>query len=150
MKVIFIKDLPKMGKRLELKDMPDGYARNFLIPKGYAIAATPAEIAKRDREVQSHEDKKHLEDSLVEANFKKAADETLIIKAHANSEGHLFSGITAKVICEHLLKDRRTAIPEKAVMLEHPIKTLGAHEIELKNKDKKMILHLLVEADKTK
>lgn len=148
MKVIFIKDLPKMGKRLELKDMPDGYARNFLIPKGYAIVATPAEIAKRDREVQATADKKNLEDSLVEANFKKAADETLIIKAHANSEGHLFSGITAKIICEHLSKDRRTEIPEKAVLLDHAIKTLGAHEITLQNKNKKLILHLLVEADK--
>ncbi len=148
MKVIFIKDLPKMGKRLELKDMPDGYARNFLIPKGYAIAATPAEIAKRDKEVKSTQDKKQLEDSLVEANFKKAADETLIIKAHANGEGHLFSGVTAKIICEHLSKDRRVEIPEKSVLLEHAIKTVGAHEIQLNNKGKKLILHLLIEADK--
>ncbi len=148
MKVIFIKDLPKMGKRLELKDMPDGYARNFLIPKGYAITATPAEIAKRDREVKTHLDIKSAEDSRVESNFKQAADETLIIKAPANSEGHLFSGITAKIISDHLKKDRHADVPEKAILLEHAIKSIGAHEVQLQNKNKKLILHILVEASK--
>ena len=147
MKVIFIKDVPKMGRRLEVKDMPDGYARNFLIPKGLAVVATPAEIAKRDREVQSHEDAKRLEDNLVEAHFKMAADETLIIKAHANSEGHLFSGVTAKLICDHLEKDRHIVIPEKAIKLKHAIKSVGAYEIELSYKDKKKKLHILVQAE---
>ncbi len=148
MKVIFIKDMPKVGKRLELKDIPDGYARNFLIPKGFAIPATTAEIARRDKEIKTHQELKKREDSLVEANFKQAADETLIIRTHANEEGHLFSGVTAKVICEHLAKDRQVEIPEKAIMLEHPIKTVGAHQVELKYKNEKKTLHILVEAVK--
>jgi large subunit ribosomal protein L9 len=150
MKVIFIKDVPKMGKRLEVKDMPDGYARNFLLPKGLVVLATPAEIAKRDREVQSHEDTKRLEDHLVESHFQKAADETLIMKAQANDEGHLFSGITAKIICEKLEKDRHVVIPEKSIKLEHAIKAVGAYEVELHYKDKKKVLHILVEAESKK
>ncbi|MEN9582240.1 MAG: hypothetical protein RL641_194 [Candidatus Parcubacteria bacterium] len=148
MKVIFIKDLPKMGKRQDIKDMPDGYARNFLIPKGFAIAATPAEIAKRDREVQSVQQSKALEDNLVESHFKQAADETLVIKVQANDEGHLFSGITAKIISERLETERRIIIPEKAIALEHAIKQTGAHEIQLRYKDKKKILHILIEPQK--
>ncbi len=150
MKVIFVKDVPKMGRRLEVKDMPDGYARNFLIPKGLVVVATPTELAKRDREVQSHEDAKRLVDSLVESHFKKAADETLVLKAQANEEGHLFSGITTKIICDHLETDRHVIIPEKAIKLDHPIKSIGAYEIELTYKDKKRTLHVLVEADKKK
>ena len=150
MKVIFIKDLPKMGKRLEVRDMPDGYARNFLIPKGFVVVATPAEIAKRDREVQSHVDTKKLEDSLVQSHFKTAADETLVIRAHANEEGHLFSGISTKIIVDLLEKERRIVIPEKAIMLEHPIKALGAYEIPLRYKEKNIVLHVLVETDNNK
>ncbi len=148
MKVIFIKDLPKMGKRLDLKEMPDGYARNFLIPKGFAIMATPAEIAKRDREVKAINDTKSAQTAEVESNFKNAADETLIIKAPANSDGHLFSGITTKIIAEHLKADRGAIVPEKAILLEHAIKSVGPHEVELQNKNKKLKLHILVEASK--
>ena len=146
MKVIFIKDVPKMGRRLEVKDMPDGYARNFLIPKGFVVAASAAELAKRDKEVNSRVEAKALEDSLVEAHFSKAADETLIIRVPTNDEGHLFSGITAKVICEHLEKDRHVVIPEKAIEIEHPIKAVGAYEITLHFKDKKKQLHILVQS----
>jgi large subunit ribosomal protein L9 len=145
MKVIFIKDVPKMGRRLEVKDMPDGYARNFLIPKGLVVAATPAEMAKRDREVQSREDSKALEDKLVEANFEHAADETLVIRMIANEEGHLFSAVTPRIIREHLENDRHVDLPEKAIVIEHPIKTVGPHVIQLQFKDHKKILHILVE-----
>lgn len=146
MKVILIKDVPKIGKRLDIKEIPNGYAMNFLIPRGLAILASPAEIAKRDKEVQSQKDSKALEDSLVESHFTKAADETLIIKMQANSEGHLFSGITAKMICEKLFSERHIDIPEKAIILEHHIKSLGPHEISLKYKDLRKTLHILVEA----
>lgn len=136
-----------MGRRQDVKDMPDGYARNFLIPKGYAVAATPSEVAKRDREVKAREDAKAQDDYTVASHFQKAADETLIIKAHANAEGHLFSGVTAKMLSEHLAKDRGVTIPEKAIILEHAIKSVGPHEIELRYKDKKKILHLLIKSD---
>lgn len=150
MKIILTKDVKKVGQKHEIKEVPDGYALNFLIPNKMAIIATNDAIEKRNREVKQHEDKIALESKLVETHFSNAADETLVIKAHANEEGHLFSGITAKVIREHLSLNRHIEIPEKAIYIEHPIKAVGPHTAELEYSGKKKTLHIVVESDTKK
>jgi large subunit ribosomal protein L9 len=148
MKVILQKDVPKIGQRLAIKEVPDGYAVNFLIPKGLAIAATAENLAKRDKEVSSREDAKALESKLVEAHFNKAADEALVISAPANEQGHLFKAVTTKMIVNLLSEKRNISIPESALVLEHPIKAVGPYEIPLVYKNQKKTLHVLIEKDK--
>src|SRR5258706_11763125 len=117
MKVILKKDVSKVGQRLDVKDVPDGYAFNFLIPNGLAIPATKDNLVLRDREVAMREETKATESKLVAAHFKKVGDEALVIKVPANDQGHLFKAVTAKTISEELKSRRDISLPEEAIIL---------------------------------
>ena len=145
MRIILKKDVSKVGQRLDVKEVPDGYASNFLIPNGLAIPATKENLAMRDREVATREETKNKELELVKAHFKKVGDEALVIEVPANDQGHLFKAVTAKTISQELKARRDIDLPEEAIILTEPIKSLGPHEVTLSYKDKKQKLHLLVE-----
>ena len=104
MKVILLQDVPKMGKKYEVKDVNDGYARNFLLPKKIAEIATPGALkqleTRREKEVKAVKEK----DSAIKQTLEKLKDFVLDIKEKANENGHLFAGIDAKRISEELKK----------------------------------------------
>ncbi len=148
MKVILTKDVPKVGQRGNVKNVPDGYAVNLLIPKGLAVAATAENLARHEKEMASRNEARALEAKLVEAHFTKAGDEVLVISAPANEQGHLFKAVNAKVIAAELDKKRNVSLPESAIVLDAPIKSVGPHTVQLHLKDKKQVLHILIEKGK--
>ena len=75
-------------------------------------------------------------------------DEALVISAPANEQGHLFKSVTAKTIAQSLSEKRGVEIPESAIAVDAPIKSVGPHEVMLSYKNKKQVLHLLIEAEK--
>lgn len=132
MKVIFIKDLKGQGKTGEEKNISDGYAKNFLIPKGYAIEATNANINDYKGKKDSENFKKQQEVEKAEALKKQLSEITLKISAKSGENGKLFGSITSKELSENLKQQHGLSIDKKKMILPDGIKNTGVHNVEVK------------------
>ncbi len=145
MRVIFLKDVPRVGKKHDIKDVNDGYAMNFLLPRKLAETATPkavAELEQRKREVVIE---REVQESLLVKNLEEVKNKVVTIKAKADDKGHLFSAITAKIISDEMRKAHIGDISPEFIALEKPVKMLGEFEIPILVKGKKSSFKLLVE-----
>lgn len=132
MKVIFIKDLKGQGKIGDEKNISDGYAKNFLIPKGYAIEATASNLNDLKGKKDSEKFKKQQEIEQAEAMKSKLSEITLTIKTKCGDNGKLFGSITAKDVADELKKQFNLAIDKKKISLPDGIKTVGTHKVDIK------------------
>lgn len=132
MKVIFIKDLKGQGKVGEEKNISDGYAKNFLIPKGYAIEATAANLNDYKGKKDSQEFKKQQEIEHAEALKESLKKVTLKISAKSGDNGKLFGSITSKELSAKLKADHKIDIDKKKFVLPDGIKTTGSFTIDIK------------------
>jgi large subunit ribosomal protein L9 len=132
MKVILKQDVKNLGKKETMIEVSDGYARNYLIPKGLAVEANSTNInimnTKKDAEKSKHE--KELANAKNIA--KQISDTTLAIKTKAGESGKLFGSITGKDIAEKLKKDYNIDIDRKKIIIDEAIKTTGTFDIEIK------------------
>lgn len=128
MQVIFLQDVKNVGKKGQIKNVPDGYARNFLLARKLATAATAGNVATAKQE----DDKKKLQLALgKQATQKQAAEidgKVITIKARAK-DGKLFGSITAKEIAAVMIKTGLN-VPEKAIAADH-IKDLGEKKVTI-------------------
>lgn len=142
MKVIFKRDLAKVGKKFQIKDVADGYAINFLIPNGYAVMST----AKAEKEVelmkQAQEAGKKIQDNLLEKNLKALSETVIKISAKTNEKGHLFSAIHKEQIVEELKKQAHIEFPVSYIHLDKPIKEAGEHKIKVGSEERQGTLTL--------
>ncbi|MBI5138418.1 MAG: 50S ribosomal protein L9 [Candidatus Vogelbacteria bacterium] len=145
MKVILLKDVSGFGRKYELKNVSDGYARNMLFPKGLAEIATDATAKKYEKIVAEEKGKREAQTSELEKQIKELGEGSILITEKANDEGHLFAGLKKDVITELLRKNGVLLSPEQ-VELEKPIKTTGKHNIEIKVGSKKMSVVVEVKA----
>jgi large subunit ribosomal protein L9 len=130
MKVILIRDVARLGRRLEVKEVPAGHALNFLIPRKLSIPATPENMKRLSAEVTKHaEDREESEKSFHEA-LAKLGTETVVYVTEANDKGHLFKGVNARDIAEKL-SGAGFSITEEDIELPHPLKSVGVHEVPL-------------------
>jgi len=132
MKVIFIKDLKGQGKVGEEKNISDGYAKNFLIPKGYAIEATTANLNDYKGKKDSQEYKKQQEIEHAEEIKKSLDDISLKICAKSGENGKLFGSITSKELSEKLKNEYKISIDKKKFVLPDGIKTTGDFTVDIK------------------
>ena len=126
MKVIFLKNVAKVGKINEVKDMPDGYVRNFLLPQKLAMIATPEAIAKLNQNKIDTEAQKQIQSDLFKKNLRAVQGVGVTIFATANTEGGLFKSIGPKDIALALKKDHHIVIDESIIVCE-PIKHVGEY-----------------------
>ena len=145
MKVILLKDVSKLGKKYEIKTVSDGYATNHLIPQGLAINATPDALARIGSEKAKMEGERRVQEELLVKNIEGLKDITLTIKGKANDNGHLFAGLHAEAIATEIQKQTRLQIDPSFIQLDHPIKELGAHTIEVKTAGKSAKLKVVIE-----
>jgi len=146
MKVILLKDVPKLGRKYDIKEVNDGYAINFLIPQRMVEPATPgkiAEIEKKKKEFQIEKNQK--EEALILA-LKQVSGVELIMKAKASERGHLFSSIHKKEIVEKMKTDYNIDIAEEAIELPEPVKSIGEFVIPIIVGKKKASFKLIVES----
>lgn len=148
MKVILQKDIAKVGKRFDIKEVSSGYALNLLIPQGSAVPATPenikrASVAKAAADV----DRKVREDLLVK-NIKDLDGITLTVSGKASDKGHLFAGFHRAELAAELLKQTQLQVDPAFIQLEHPLKEIGEHMIEVKGGGKSAKFKVVVEAVK--
>jgi large subunit ribosomal protein L9 len=143
MKVILIKDVARLGRRSEVKDVPSGHALNFLIPRKLAIIATPESMKRLSEQVTKHDEQKQHTEQAFEEGVKRLSVETVKYPTDANEQGHLFKGIHQDDIAAHL-STLGLSITKHHVILAHPIKSLGIHEIPLKFGAKEGVFRLEV------
>lgn len=146
MKIILLKDVAKLGKKNDVKEVSSGHALNFLIPRGEAIAATKQSLKQVDLRKNKEEGERMVENELLAKNIEDLNKTTLTVKGKANDKGHLFAGLHQKELAAELLKQTRLQISPEAIQLEHPIKEVGEHTISVKAGGKSASFKLVIEA----
>jgi len=132
MKVILLQDIKNVGRKEQIIEANDGYARNYLFPKKLAIEATKDNMLKLQAKKASEANKKKAE---IEANkeiAKKIEKIELTIKAKVGENSKIFGGITSKEIAEELKKQHKFEIDRKKITLKDTIKSLGRYTAEIK------------------
>ena len=129
--MIVAQDIIGVGRKGEVKNVSDGYARNFLLPNKLGQIATPAAIASAEKLRKQAEQDKDVQKDILEKNIKSLKDLKVQIKAKANEKGHLFSIIHPDEISKILKEEHHLDIPSKLIEIEKPIKEIGEHIIKI-------------------
>ena len=132
MRVILLKDVPKVGKRNDVKELNDGFATNFLIRRGLAEVATDKAMKALEIRKQSAEEQKMVNESLIRQGLKLLEEVTLNLEEKVSSTGHLFQGIGPEKISAELKGHHGIDIPENMILLEKHIKEVGEFLIPVK------------------
>ncbi|MBO8161588.1 MAG: 50S ribosomal protein L9 [Thermosipho sp. (in: Bacteria)] len=132
MKVVLIKDVPKIGKKGEIKNVSDGYARNYLIPKRLALVATPDVLKKIEKEKQIQQEKEQKIREESQELLKYLQKFLYKIPVKAGGSGKLFGALTNSDIAKVVSEKVERQIDKKWVILNKPIKQIGVYDIEIK------------------
>lgn len=132
MQVILTQDVKGQGKKGQMINVSDGYARNFLLPKGLAQPATKSNINVMKGKQESAEYKKQKEKEEAEAIAEKMKDITVTIKAKAGDNGKLFGSVTSKDVAEELKMQHHIKLDKKKFVMPDGIKTLGETTVDVK------------------
>lgn len=132
MKVIFTQDVKGSGKKGEIKNVSDGYARNFLILKGLAIEATPKNLSDLEGKKSSEQHKIDVEKANANEIKNTINDKKVIIKTKAGASGKLFGAVTASQIADNIDAQYKVKIDKKKIVLKTDIKNFGTYEAEIK------------------
>jgi len=147
MKVILLKDIPKIGKKYDIKEINDGHVNNFLMPRKLVELATPKKIKEITEQKKVIQIEKQVQDELLLRNLAQINGLDLIIKEKTSAAGHLFSAIHKKEIVEKMKKDYHIDISEDCIVLDKPIKTNGEFTILVQVKSHKASFKLIVEKE---
>lgn len=147
MKVIFLKDVGGVGKRDSIKEVKDGYALNFLIPQGLAVQATPDKIAELEKRNKQEEINTAVQGAQWEALIKKLTGESIIVKARANEQGHLYKHISEEDVAEEIGRAFKARLPKGAIQITEPIKSVGSYEAQIKLGEHRAGIRIEVKAD---
>jgi large subunit ribosomal protein L9 len=147
MRVVLRDDVDNLGKKGDLVDVADGYARNFLVPRGLALKASAgsqkqADAMRRNREARERRDRESAQ--ALAAQFE---GRTISIKARAGGEGRLFGSVTAADIAEAVHKQTGAEIDRRKLTLDEPLKELGAVDLQVRlHPEVVATVHVVVEA----
>ena len=132
MKVILRSDVDNVGKKGDILEVADGFARNYLVPKGLALRAAPGAVAqaasmRRAREVQDARDR-----DAAEAVARQLVSAVIRVPARAGAEGRLFGSVTSTDICSAVEAQTGAALDRRRLHLDEPLKALGVHEVAVR------------------
>jgi large subunit ribosomal protein L9 len=132
MNVVFLKNVPNVAKTGDVKNVPDGYARNYLLPNKLAAPATANVKTQMEAQARAQEKKQ----AQMEAEFRQMAEQiekmNLVIKAKAGAKNHLFGSITSADIAKELEAAAGLAVDKRKIELPEAIRELGAFEVTVK------------------
>ncbi|MNW52691.1 50S ribosomal protein L9 [compost metagenome] len=131
MKVIFLKDVKGQGKKGEIKEVSEGYAQNFLIPRGLVRLATEGNVKTLEHQTAAEVKRKENEKQEAVNLGKKLEEMTIGLKAKAGEGGRLFGAITSKQVAEALEK-AGVKIDKRKIEMHDPIRTLGVTQVPVK------------------
>ena len=132
MKVILLQDDKTLGKKGDVVNAKEGYARNFLFPKKIALEATPAnmKVLENQKKIQAQKEQEIFEEA--KALGEKLTNVTLVIKTKVGENGKLFGSITTKEIADILKEEQKIDIDKRKLELSDTIKTVGSYTIKAK------------------
>jgi large subunit ribosomal protein L9 len=131
-RVILKREVAGLGRPGDVKDVADGYAQNFLLPRGLAIEATAGEmkVLARARDAErAKQDRAHAD---AEELAKRLSETTLVFRLRAGDQGKTFGSVTSKDIAESLQREHKVVVDKTKVHLPEPLKTLGVHKVEIR------------------
>lgn len=146
MKIILLKDTPKVGKKYDIKDISDGYALNLLIPRGFAEVATNKSIKRISLEKSKDDVEKKIQEDLLLKNLNDMNGIVIEMSGKASEKGHLFAGIHSAEIAPEITRQTRLIISPEFIKLDKPIKEVGEHEITVQVQDKTVKFKLKITA----
>jgi large subunit ribosomal protein L9 len=132
MKVMLTQDVKGQGKKDQIIEVSDGYARNFLLPKKLAIIADAKAVNEAKNKEASQNHKIEVAKAEANATAQKLAAITVRIQESAGNDNRLYGAVTSKDIAEKLAKDHGITIDKKKITLSEPIKTFGTYKAEVK------------------
>ncbi|MBZ4687752.1 MAG: ribosomal protein [Clostridiales bacterium] len=142
MKVILKEDVKKLGSKGEVVNAADGYARNYLIPKGLAVEATKNNLKKLEEEKKKEQQRLEQEKQEAKETASKLKEKKITVQAKTGEKDKLFGSITSKDIAEAIKKQYGIKVDKRKIQLDDPIKELGSYIVSIK-------LHPEVEAEVT-
>ena len=132
MRVVLRADVDSLGKKGDIIDVADGYARNFLIPRGTAIKATKG-VDKQAAQMRRSRDLKDAQDrSAAEVVARTLVPAVIKVSAKAGAEGKLFGSVTAADLVQAVSEQTGVVLDRRKVHLEEPIRSVGTHEVPVK------------------
>lgn len=132
MKIILLENIKGVGKKDDIINASDGYARNYLLPKKLGVEANTENMSKLKARQDSTKFKKDTEKKEAEDIANKMKDICLTIKVKAGENGRIFGGVTSKEISEELKKQCNITVDKKKIILNEAIKNLGTFNIDVK------------------
>ena len=132
MKVILLSDIKGVGKKDQIINANDGYARNYLFPKKLAVEANSGNLANLKSKQESNQYRKDMQKDEAIKVANRMKDITLIIKVKAGENGKIFGGVTAKEISENLKSQYNIDVDKKKVNLDETIKNIGTFNVDIK------------------
>ena len=149
MRVLLTKDVENIGRAGDVKEVADGYGRNFLLPRKLAVAAgRGAEVeAKRLRDAAVKRETKDRNDAQLVAD--EISNKTVVVRLKVGAEDKAFGSITNQDIAQALKAQHRVEIDRHKIDLKEPIKTLGEHQVSLKlHRDVSAHVNVIVTQDR--
>jgi large subunit ribosomal protein L9 len=131
MRVVLKQEVRGLGRPGDVKEVADGYAQNFLLPKGLAIEASAGELKRVAQERASAQLKQDRTHSDAEALAKKLDAVTLIFKLKAGDQGKTFGSVTTKEIADALKREHKINVDPRKIQAE-PLRALGVHKVEVR------------------
>ena len=131
MKVILKHDVKGLGREGDVKDVKDGYARNYLLPTGAAVKADTGAMKNWERHREEREERDRLEREAAEATATRLRELSLQAAVKSGEKGRLFGAVTNREIAE-LIAAEGIEIDRHAIHLREPIKTLGDHKVDVR------------------
>ena len=132
MKVILLKDVKGTGKKNEVKEVSDGYARNFLLPKKLAVPADNTNMKELNEKNKSKENKAQKEYEAAVELGKRMEELNVVIYSKSGDGGRLFGSITSKDIAEQIKKQHNIEVDKRKITLDQLIRVLGSRFVDIK------------------
>ena len=129
MKVILQKTVERLGDPGDVADVADGYARNFLIPRGLAVRAEKGAVRHAESLKRAHQSRTKAQKGEFEAIAARIIQTPVVVTARAGEEGKLFGSVTAADIAEALSAETGVAVDRRDIHLDEPIRSVGTHEV---------------------
>jgi large subunit ribosomal protein L9 len=147
MKVILLKDVPKVGRKYDIKNVADGYALNMLIPRGMAQVATPAAVEKIEKVKANDMTERRIQEELLVKNLEILKKTTITLTEKANEKGNLFAGVTKEMLVSEIEKSTRLQLNPEFIKLDKPLKEVGVHTIIVEAMGKKAEFTVEIQAE---
>lgn len=129
MKVLFKRDVPDVAKAGQVKDVADGYARNFLIPRGFAVAATAGTL-KQVADLQAVAARHAAEEEQAARNLKERLEAgPVVIEAKAGSQGRLYGSVTTTDVANAIQRQLGAAIDRRDLDIAEPVRQVGSYQV---------------------